>query len=294
MNSLRTVGKWIGILGITLLSLLLFSYLAISHNINQRIQKQYAFPAENLSIPQDTATRLRGEHLATIKGCMDCHGKNLAGKVFINDGAIGRLVAANLTRGQGGRPADYGPADWLRALRHGVDRAGRPLLFMPSHESTGLAKPDLQALIAYCQQVPAVDNKLPVNDLGPVAKVMTYLGKMPLLPVEMIDHQKPMVTYADTTLGVGQGKYLSITCSGCHKPDLKGGDPVAPGFPPTPDLTRTGATGRWTLGQFVHTLRTGKTPGGHQINNEHMPWKMTAQYSNKELASLYQYFHSLK
>lgn len=212
----------------------------------------------------------------------------------MNDGALGRLVAANLTHGKGGRPADYSTADWLMALRHGVDRSGRPLLFMPAHESTVLAEPDLQALIAYCRQVPAVDNELPAHDIGPVTKVMTYLGKLPLLPVEMIDHQKSMVARADTTLGIGQGKYLSITCSGCHQPNLKGGGPVAPGFPPTPDLTRTGATGRWTLAQFVNTLRTGKTPGGHQINNEHMPWKMTAQYSDKELASLYQYFRSIR
>ena len=294
MKILRTLGKWIGGIFLALIILLLLSYFAVSHNINQRIGKQYAFAAENLPIPHDNATLLRGEHVATIKGCTDCHGKNLAGKVFINDPAIGRLVAANLTHGKGGRPADYSTADWLMALRHGVDRSGRPLLFMPAHESTMLAEPDLQALIAYCQQVPPVDNELPAHAVGPVAKVMTYLGKMPLLPVEMIDHQKPMVARADTALGIGQGKYLSVTCSGCHTPSLKGGDPVVPGQPPVPDLTRTGATGRWTLPQFVHTLRTGKTPGGHQINNEHMPWKMTAQYSDKELASLYQYFRSIQ
>lgn len=294
MNTLRTLGKWIGGSLLALIVLVLAGYFMVSHNINQRIQKHYRFTAENLTIPNDKATLQRGEHLATIKGCTDCHGKNLAGKIFMNDGAIGRLVAANLTHGKGGRPADYSTSDWLMALRHGVDRRGRPLLFMPSHESTVLAEPDLQALIAYCQQVPAVDNELPGHDVGPVAKVMTYLGKMPLLPVEMIDHQKLMVARADTTLGIGQGKYLSITCTGCHKPDLKGGDPIAPGFPPTPNLTRTGATGRWTLAQFVNTLRTGKTPGGHQINNDHMPWKMTAAYSDKELASLYQYFRSLQ
>lgn len=294
MNTLRTLGKWIGGIVLALIVLLLFGYFTVSHNINQRIEKQYAFASENLPVPDDKVTLLRGEHLATIKGCMDCHGKNLAGKVFINDGAVGRIVAANLTHGKGGRPANYRTADWLMALRHGVDRTGRPLLFMPSHESTVLAEPDLQALIAYCRQVPNVDNELPTHDIGPVAKVMTYLGKMPLLPVEMIDHQKPMVARADTTLGIGQGKYLSVTCSGCHQPSMKGGDPVAPGFPPSLDLTYTGATGRWTLAQFVNTLRTGKTPTGHQINNEHMPWKMTAQYSDKELASLYQYFRSLK
>ncbi|SFE18092.1 hypothetical protein [Spirosoma endophyticum] len=65
-------------------------------------------------------------------------------------------------------------------------------------------------------------------------------------------------------------------------------------MPPVPNLTSTGNVGKWTKAQFFATLRTGKTPSGHQIDNENMPWKMTAQYSDKELASLYQYFQSIR
>lgn len=294
MKTLRTLGKWIGgsLLGLIVISLI--AYVFVAHTISQRVQKQYAFPTENLPISHDGATLARGEHVATIKGCVECHSQNLAGKVLIDDPALGRLAAANLTKGKGGRPADYSTANWLMALRHGVDRNGRPLLLMPSHETTVLSETDLQAIIAYCQQVPAVDNELPASNIGPMVKVMTYLGKMPLLPVEMIDHRQPMVAKVDTAEGVAQGKYLSVSCSGCHQPTLKGGEAVIPGNPPAPNLTRTGATGRWTQAQFMTTLRTGKTPTGHQINNEHMPWKMTAQYSDKEIASLYQYLRSVQ
>ncbi|MGV3561223.1 c-type cytochrome [Larkinella arboricola] len=290
---LRKILKWTGIVLGSLIVLLLTGYLFIASNIANRTDKTYSFAAENLAIPTDTATINRGEHLAVIKGCTDCHGANLGGKIMIDDPALGRLVSTNLTRGRGGVPADYSTTDWLRALRHGVGRDGKPLLFMPSHETTLLSRQDMAAIIAYCQQVPGVDNELPENDLGPVVNIMTYLDKMPLLSVEKIDHNRPMVAKVDSTEGIAQGRYLAVSCSGCHRPTFKGGDPVAPGFPPVPDLTLTGNPGKWTKDQFIATLRTGKTPSGHQINNDNMPWKMTAQYTDKELASLYQFFHSL-
>ncbi|UFH53740.1 c-type cytochrome [Spirosoma sp. KNUC1025] len=291
---LRKIAKWTGIVLGSLLLLGFAGYWLIARNITQRTERTYEFAAENLTIPTDSVTVNRGEHLAVIKGCTDCHGTNLAGKIMIDDEGLGRLVAANLTKGKGGLPADYVTTDWVRALRHGVDRAGHPLLFMPSHETTMLSEQDMAAIIAYCQQIPAVDNELPAHKLGPVVNLMTYLDKMTLLSVEKIDHDRKMVAKVDSTEGIALGKYLAVSCSGCHKPDFKGGDPVAPGFPPVPNLTSTGNVGKWTQAQFIATLRTGKTPSGHQIDNENMPWKMTAQYEQKELASLYQYFRSIK
>ncbi|GAB3251679.1 c-type cytochrome [Larkinella harenae] len=290
---LRKILKWTGIVLGSLIALLLIGYLFIANNIGNRADKPYQFAAEHLAIPTDSTTLNRGQHLAIIKGCTDCHGDNLGGKIMIDDPALGRLVSSNLTEGKGGLAADYTTADWVMALRHGVGRDGKPLLFMPSHETTLLSEQDMAAIIAYCQSVPAVNNELPDNKLGPVVTIMAYLDKMPLLAVEKIDHNRPMVARVDSTEGIAQGKYLAVSCSGCHRPTFKGGDPVAPGFPPVPDLTRTGNPGNWTQQQFITTLRTGKTPSGHQINNDNMPWKMTAQYTDQELASLYHFFHSL-
>ncbi|MBD2755894.1 c-type cytochrome [Spirosoma validum] len=291
---LRKLAKWTGIVLGTLVLLLLAGYFLIARSIAQRIDKTYSFTNETLTIPNDSATVSRGEHLAVIKGCTDCHGTNLSGKIMIEDDALGRLSSSNLTKGKGGLPADYSTTDWVRALRHGVSRAGKPLLFMPSHETTMLSEQDMAAVIAYCHRIPSVDHELPANKIGPVVNVMAYLDKMPLLSVEKIDHNRSMVAKVDTVEGVAMGKYLAVSCSGCHQPTFKGGEPAAPGFPPSADLTRTGNVGKWTQAQFIATLRTGKTPSGHQLNNEYMPWKMTAQYDQKELASLYQYFRSLK
>ena len=290
----RKLLKW-GALGLlTLVTVVVAAYFSIAYNMKNRIEKRHAFPVESLEITSDSATLARGKHLSIIKGCQDCHGTDLGGKVMIDDPGLGTMVASNLTKGRGGLPHDYETADWIVALRHGVDQSGQALIFMPSHETTLLSAQDLSAVIAYCQQVPAVNKELPEIKLGPVANVMGYLGKMPLLSVEKINHTRPILAKADTTEGAALGKYLAISCSGCHQADFKGGDPIAPGMPPVPDITSSGRVGKWTQAQFIATLRTGKTPSGHQLKNEEMPWKMTAQYEQKELASLYKYFRTIQ
>ena len=45
---------------------------------------------------------------------------------------MGRIYSANLTRGKGGIGSSYTDADYVRAIRHGVGRNGRPLLTMPT------------------------------------------------------------------------------------------------------------------------------------------------------------------
>jgi hypothetical protein len=56
---------------------------------------------------------------------------DFGGKVVEDNGAMGRLVASNLTRGRGGLPADYADQDFVRVLTHGVKRDGRSVIFMP-------------------------------------------------------------------------------------------------------------------------------------------------------------------
>lgn len=110
----RKILKWTGIIVGTLIVLLLIGYAFIAANINQHFEKTYTFLAETLTIPNDSSTLRRGEHLAVIKGCEECHRTNLGGKVIMDDAGLGRLVANNLTKGQGGRPADYSTIDWAK------------------------------------------------------------------------------------------------------------------------------------------------------------------------------------
>lgn len=209
----KKIFKWLGIVVGAVLLISVFFYGVIYFNIERRMNKMYSFTPGTITVPMDSASIAAGRHLAGIKGCNDCHGSNLAGATMIDNFALGPLSSRNLTRGKGGLPPDYSVNDWMRALEHGIDKNGKPLLFMPSHETTQMTKSDLASVIAYCSQVAPVDNHLPDNRLGPVTRIMSFLGKMPLLSVEKIDHSKSLAEMVDTSNALAYGKYLSIPCA---------------------------------------------------------------------------------
>jgi len=49
----------------------------------------------------------------------------------------------------------------VRAIRHGVDEEGKPLLVMPAQDFYYLSDKDLGAVIAYVRSVPPVNGKQP-------------------------------------------------------------------------------------------------------------------------------------
>lgn len=280
------------VIGVIVLVIALF-YLKVYISTENRINKQYSVNVEELEPKSDSAIIAYGARLITTKGCDDCHGKDLGGNIFVDDPALGFLVASNLTKGKGGLPADHGVSDWVLALKHGLRKDGKPLLFMPSHEYTLLSKSDMNAIIAYCSQLPPIDRELPESSVGPLGRVLTDLGKLPLLPAEMIDHSRPLTVHVKSEVSVEYGKYLSIACQGCHRPDMKGGEPVAPGFPIVADISSTGNPGKWSTDQFMETLRTGHTPEGKELNPKEMPWTMTKAYTEVELQALHLYLKSI-
>lgn len=275
------------------LALLLGAFYAFIHfSLESRMNKTYDIPSESFAIPEDSATLALGAHLAVIKGCQECHGADLAGRVMIDDPALGKIVSANLTRGKGGIGQSYTDEDWIRALRHGVSSDHKPLLLMPSEETTHLTQQDLAAVIAFCKSVAPVDQELPASEVRPLGRVLAYFDKLPLLAVEKIDHTQKALASVNKTVSAEYGKYLSVSCIGCHQPNFKGGAPILPGSPQVADLTLTGNVAQWTEEQFIHALRTGQTPEGKQLQNEYMPWQMTQQYSDEELKSLYLFLKS--
>jgi len=290
---LKKTFKIIGIIFGFIILLIAGFYTKVYISTQSRINKTYSVTPEKLVIDNDSATLAYGERLITTKGCNDCHGTDLAGKVFIDDPALGLVVARNLTKGQGGLPADHNADDWVLALKHGLRKDGKPLLIMPAHEYTMLSKGDMKAIIAYCMQVPPIDNTLPESSVGPLARVLTDIGKLPLLPAEMIDHSRTLVSDVKAEVSLEYGKYLSTACQGCHRENMKGGEPIAPGFPFVADISSTGNPAKWTDEQFIETLRTGHTPEGKQLNPSEMPWTMTKAYSDVELKALHLYLRSI-
>lgn len=236
----------------------------------------------------------RGQHFATAIGkCVDCHGPDLGGKVFIEAGPLGTLIATNLTRGRGGVLNGYTDAQLERAIRRGIRADGRPLVFMPSDEFYYLSDRDVADIIAYVRSMPAVDRELPATRVGPLGRALYLAGKFPLLPSENIDQTAARPAPPAPGVTVEYGKYLATVggCTGCHGPDLAGQASLAPGTPPPANLTPTGL-GSWSEQDFTTALRTGRRPNGTAIN-AFMPWQLAGKMTDDEIRAVWMYLRSV-
>lgn len=245
---------------------------------------------------QDSATIARGEHLSTAIGkCVECHGQDLGGKVFIDDPALGRVSAVNLTTGKGGVLSKHTDATLERAIRHGVGFDGRPLAVMPSEEYNHFSDADVQAIIAYIRSRPPVDRELPTTEVRFVGRALITAGQLPLYPYDNINHATSHAKVIEASATKEYGSYLANTggCTGCHNPNLTGGK--APGTPPDwkPAANITpGGIGTWTEDDFRRALREGVRPGGTKIDTV-MPWRLAGKMSDEEIHALWLYLQSV-
>lgn len=160
-----------------------------------------------------------------------------------------------------------------------------------------LSDEDLGALIAYLKSLPPVDSDLPRTSLGPVGRVMLALGQLPppaVPDVIDIDHYGPRPVAPEPGVTVEYGEYLARPCTNCHGASLSGGYIRSPygDLVLALNLTPGGELGFWSEEDFFTTLRTGVTPGGHQLNRA-MPWKYAGQMTDEELSAVWLYLKSL-
>jgi mono/diheme cytochrome c family protein len=114
-----------------------------------------------------------------------------------------------------------------------------------------------------------------------------------LIPADSIDHSRPLTKGVAREVSVKFGEYLSANCSGCHRKNMKGGPPLAPGFPVVADISSTGNPGKWSEEQFINTLKTGTTPEGKKLKAEEMPWIAFKNYNETEMKALYLFLRSM-
>lgn len=290
---MRKLLKWTGgILALLVAGLLIF-YFTMHIKVNNKRDKIYNVDVRMFDIPSDSATVAAGAHIYATRGCADCHGADMKGNIFMDEGPIGTLSGTNLTRGKGSKVAEYTDRDWILALRHGIRKDGKSLLVMPSYEYYKMTDADLGALIAYIKTAPAVDNETAAPRLGPVGTILAALDKLPLIPAEKIDHAYRPGTPVPRGPTAEYGQYLAMSCTGCHQPHLKGGESPIPGGKPVRDITPSGNVGKWSEKEFIAVLRTGQTPDGRAMLNTDMPWQMTNKFSDDELTALYRYLRTL-
>lgn len=294
---MKKVVKWIAILFAGLIGLILVAVIGIYVISGGRINKTYNVQPAAVAIPAEASAIDEGQRIFTTRGCGDCHGPDAAGTIMEDDPAFGRLVASNLTAGQGGVGGSYTDADWVRAIRHGIGSDGKPLFVMPSNEYFSLDDGDLGALIAFIKSRPPVDNVLPASSAGPIARALILTGAFPLLAAEIIDHDAPRPEPVVRDVNVEFGAYVAQTCFGCHGAGLSGGPiPGVPAEPPYPaNLTPDPDTGlgQWQEADFVRAMREGIRPDGSTIDAKAMPWPALGQMTDVEISALWLYLSTL-
>lgn len=294
---IRKIFKWIGIVLGSLVGLLVLAFVVLyiigTVKWNSIRGKEYEVPVEPITIPTDQAAIARGEHIATIRMCKDCHTENWSGQSDRVPGLI-TLSMPNLTPGAGGVGATNTDEDWVRAIRHGVGYDGRGLLLMPSRVWYYLSDEDLADLIAYLKNLPPVDNEPPKTELGLLGRVMMTLGQLPPELTEpdatVIDHGAPRPVAPQPDVTVEYGMYLARTCTLCHGPQLNG-QTIFDGSVAL-NLTPGGEMRGWSEEDFITTMRTGVTPNGHQLKDV-MPWKYFGQMTDDELEAVWMYLQAL-
>jgi mono/diheme cytochrome c family protein len=265
----------------------------------------------------------RGRHIFQFRGCEACHSgggyvdisdsdqpldshlrlpsqdvPHMEGNIYLDDPAVGKVVASNLTSGKGGVGNSYTDQDWIHAIRHGIRSDKTPLLFMPSTEFYFLSDQDLGSVIAYIKSAPPVDNELQPSELSWTGRVaMTLVSTITFIPAELIPHDAPRPIAPAAGITSEYGEYLTHSCKVCHGPTMSGGR--IPGFPsswpPAPNLTfgAGSALPTWTEEGFRNAIRTGVTPEGIKLRAEYMPWGSYKFMNDDELKAVWVYLEAL-
>jgi mono/diheme cytochrome c family protein len=286
--------KWLGsIVGV--LVLLIAAGIGTVYAITiTRMARDYPTSVESVRIPADPASLARGKHLVEAVGkCQVCHGDNYSGTNVFNDKVFARLTAPNLTSGKGGIASTFADADFIRAIRHGVGKDGKTLLFMPSEAFYHFNDADLGAVIAYIKTLPPADQTVPSErSIGPIARAVYLMADFPLLSAPLVPVGEPRPP--DVTPGPVReyGEYLSKAggCTSCHGASLSGGNKIDGVV--AANLTPGGEVGKWTEEDFTKVIRTGTRPNG-TILSAVMPWPYAKNMTDDEIRATWLYIHSV-
>lgn len=292
---MKRVLKWVGYVVLALLVLIVAAVGTVWAITSSRLNKTYPTEVETVAIPTDSASIARGRHLVQAVGkCAECHGDKLQGMSMMNEPVFMMLTASNLTRGQGGIGSTYTDADWVRSIRYGVGRDGKPLIFMPSEAFNSFNDADLGAMIAYLKTIPPADLPVkPARAPGPIARIIYLTSGFPLIPATLIDRSKPRGAPVTPGVTVEYGKYLAQTggCTSCHLPTLGGGGTM--NGVKVANLTTGGPLKSWSEADFFKAIRTGTRPDGTKLKEE-MPWKAMGTLTDDELRAMWMYIRSVR
>lgn len=291
MKILRKIG--IGLLVVVVLLGAVAGYGIV--NTNRQLKATIDLPeVADIPLPTDEASLAEGARLYQILGCVGCHGPNGIGGVVVDEPGLGYFPASNLTSGAGGVATEYtSSADWVRTIKHGVSPDGRALVIMPASGFGHLTDEDMGQLIAYLVSLPPVDSDLKPMQIGLAAKAMFGLDPVGMTAVAGIDHQAVAPWDVEVGATAEYGKYLAVTCAGCHGENFDGDWAPPPGEPQPTNITlhETGI-GSWTFAEFKTAVQTGVRPDGTTLD-PFMPWPYFAQLTDMEVEAIYLYLQTV-
>jgi mono/diheme cytochrome c family protein len=288
----KRVLKWIGIALGAIVTLAIVAVGTLYAIGGSKLGAKKDFIAEAaLTIPTDSASLARGEHLVRSLPCGECHGADLGGSILDDAGPFALITAPNLTSGRGGRATPLSDVEWERAIRHGVRRDSTSLVIMPSDIFHNIADADMAPMIAYLKQLPPVDREVPRFKVRVLGRMLLALGQVPLAADTTA--RSAHIASVDTTTGPAYGHYLATIsgCHACHGQSLSGAAGSGPDDPAAANITPTGI-GHYTEADFFRAMREGKRPAGTAIS-EMMPWKSIGQMSDSELRAVFMYLQTV-
>jgi len=162
--------------------------VAIASCTSQPAEEKAATPAQPAMTPLQ-----RGEYIAAITGCNDCHTpgtfyggpdmhRALSGSELGWKGPWGVSYAANLTPDSATGIGTWTNVEIERSLRSGVKKDGSPILPpMPWPDFSRMNPEDMAALIVYLKSVPAVSHAVP-KAIPPGAKATGAIIAFPPPP----------------------------------------------------------------------------------------------------------------
>ncbi|VTU34177.1 Alcohol dehydrogenase cytochrome c subunit precursor [Variovorax sp. SRS16] len=260
-----------------------------------RMQRKVEVPVTAVAFRDDAAALERGRYLFASRGCVDCHGAQGNGRLFLDDGKGMRIAGPNISPGPGSAVAAYGPADWERTIRHGVTPQGRALMVMPSEDYNRLTDDDLASLVAYLRHLAPAEGGPAVVDLPLPVRALYGFGVIQDAAAK-IDHTRPPEQPVADDISVAHGAYVANMCLGCHGPRLEGGK--IPGGPPDwPPAARLSPGEGSVMARyadadtFARLFKTGLRPDGSAV--QVMPFGSLREMNDTDVRALHLYLKSL-
>ncbi len=286
--------KWLGILLGGILGIALIGLLGYYIYWLTQARRTIEVDVTAIEIPTDQASIERGKILVEIVRCTECHGKDLSGVLWTDHMLTGAFGPTNLTPGENGI-SGYTDEDYIRAIRHGVGRDGKALIYMPSNFYSDLNQSDLGDIIAYMKTLPPSSQPGPPNGrTGPYLWNFVLKNPQGLPAIKMIDHKAiaAIPVGPDPNDILAYGEYLALPCKSCHGDDFAGRPLLERLRVPSPNITPYNLD-TWTEEVFFTAMREGILPDGTFIPQSLMPWEAIGQLTDDELHAIWVYLQSL-